>query len=117
MFELFCFTQTFKSKDDFQLGIIDTWPAHSANQRPSNVHISLNRKNQLLVTNDLALGKPEITPKPKFLENLEKFLHRELKLLDCYNSQPSEARLQVRLLSDLKFKLRSEETFLNFFVY
>ena len=48
-----------------------------------------------MVTNEMALGKPDITPKPKFLENLEKFLHRELKLLGCYNSQPSEARLQV----------------------
>lgn len=80
-----------------QLGVIDSWPAHSANQRPSNVHISLNRNHQLMVTNELAEGKAEITPKPKFLENLEKFLQRELKLLDGYSdgSQTNEARLQA----------------------
>lgn len=28
-------------------GVIDTWPAHSTNQRPSNVQLSLNKFNNL----------------------------------------------------------------------
>ncbi|RNA16687.1 Translin-associated factor X-interacting 1 [Brachionus plicatilis] len=77
-------------------GVIDTWPAHSANQRPSNLQISLTKSNNLLITNAQAEGRPNITPKPKFLENLEKFLQRELKVLGCENSYTtSEARLQA----------------------
>lgn len=60
--------------------------------------MSLNRNNNIIITNELAQGKPELTPKPKLLENLEMFLKRELKLLGSYgdHSEPCEARLQVR---------------------
>ncbi len=32
---------------EHQSGVIDTWPAHSSNQKPSNVHLSLNKFNNL----------------------------------------------------------------------
>ncbi len=32
---------------DHQSGVIDTWPAHSTNQKPSNIHLSLNKFNNL----------------------------------------------------------------------
>ena len=85
-----------KANVDHQSGTIDTWPAHSANQRPSNMQLSLNKHKHLILSNSQAEGKPELTPKPKFLENLEKFLKRELKALGVYNSEAtSESRLQV----------------------
>jgi hypothetical protein len=75
---------------------LDTWPAHSANQRPANMQLALNKHNNLVISNSQAEGKPELTPKPKFLENLEKFLNRELKALGVNNTQTtSESKLQV----------------------
>ena len=32
---------------EYQTGVIDTWPAHSSNQKPSNIHLSLNKFNNL----------------------------------------------------------------------
>ena len=91
-----CSNLCIKANVDHQSGTIDTWPAHSANQRPSNMQLSLNKHKNLVLSNSQAEGKPELTPKPKFLENLEKFLKRELKALGCYNTQTtSESRLQV----------------------
>lgn len=85
-----------KASLDNQTGIIDTWPAHSTNQRPMNMQLSLNKFNNLVLSNSQAEGKPETTPKPKFLDNLEKFLHRELKALGCSNNSGSnETRLQA----------------------
>ena len=79
------------------MGVIDTWPAHSTNQRPVNMQLSLNKFNNLVLSNSQADGKADITPKPKFLENLEKFLNRELKALGCHtnNIAANESRLQV----------------------
>jgi len=34
-------------------------------------------------------------PKPKFLEHLEEFLQKELRLLGCPSSGPCELRVQV----------------------
>jgi hypothetical protein len=87
-----------KANLELQTGVIDSWPAHSANQRPANMQLSLNKYNSLVVSNCQAEGKPEITPKPKFLENLEKFLNKELRALGCNpknTSETSEARLQA----------------------
>ena len=76
--------------------MIDTWPAHSQNQMPANVQLILNKNNRLVVKDSVAEGKPELIPKPKFLENLEEFLVRELKALGCYKmTKTSESKLQV----------------------
>ena len=85
-----------KANVDHQIGLIDTWPAHSTNQRPANIQIGLSKQNGLVLSNSQAEGKPDLTPKPKFLESLEKFLQKELKSLGC-NDVPgsSEPRLQV----------------------
>jgi hypothetical protein len=67
--------------------------------------MSLAKNNTLVITNATAEGKPELTPKPKFLENLDKFLHRELKKLGATNSTiANEARLQVSYTNN-KFQL------------
>jgi hypothetical protein len=86
----------FSLKHDNHSGIIDSWPAHSANQHPLNMQIALAKNNTLIIYNAQAEGKPDLTPKPKFLENLEKFLQKELKKLGATNgSIASEAKLQV----------------------
>ena len=36
-----------------------------------------------------------VVPKPKFLEQLEAYLHKELRLLGCPSYGPHELRLQV----------------------
>lgn len=85
-----------KSNGEHQSGVIDTWPAHSTNQRPSNMQLSLNKFNNLVLTNANSEGKPDNAPKPKFLENLEKFVHRELKALGCAHGHgTNEVRLQA----------------------
>ena len=76
--------------------MIDSWPAHSANQRPSNIQMSLAKDKTLMISNAQAEGKPDLTPKPKFLDNLDKFLQRELKKLGSTNyAIANDARLQV----------------------
>ena len=65
---------------------------------PSNVQLLLNKNNRLVLKDSNAEGKPDLVPKPKFLENLEDFLVRELKALGCYKSSKiSESRLQVKI--------------------
>ena len=60
------------------------------------MQISLTKSNNLIISNSIAEGKPDLTPKPKFLETLEKFLERELKALRCdSNANPNETRLQA----------------------
>jgi hypothetical protein len=60
------------------------------------MQLALNKHNNLVISNSQAEGKPELTPKPKFLENLEKFLNRELKALGVQNMpNTSESKLQV----------------------
>lgn len=41
------------------------------------------------------LGKPQMTPKPKFLDNLENFLKKELRSLGVTKVEANELRLQV----------------------
>ena len=59
---------------------MDTWPAHSTNLAVANID-----------------NKP--TPKPKFLQKLESYLEKELRVLGCKDTTtPSEKRLQVKLI-------------------
>lgn len=62
---------------DRKPGQMDTWPAHSTNMAVANVD-----------------SKPP--PKPKFLQKLESYLDKELRVLGCKEaSVPSDKRLQV----------------------
>lgn len=82
---------------EYQSGVIDTWPAHSTSQtRPGNT-MSINKFNNLVVSNPGGgEGSGDSTGKPKFLENLEKFVQRELKALGCsHGNGTSEVRLQA----------------------
>jgi hypothetical protein len=81
---------------EYQSGVIDTWPAHSTSQRPGGMQLSINKFNNLVVTNANAEASGDSSAKPKFLENLEKFVQRELKALGCAHGHgTSEIRLQA----------------------
>jgi len=81
--------------------MVETWPAH-ASTRGSNgpsLHLSHNNHNrQLVVVDDTAAissANAQLTPKPKFLEQLEVFLQKELHCLGVTTVEPSDVRLQV----------------------
>ena len=58
--------------------------------------VTLTRDKQLVVVDEEAEGKPQLIPKPQFLQQLEGFLKKELKSLGVCEVEPSELRLQVR---------------------
>lgn len=66
---------------------MDTWPAHALG--PSAPDLNPGAAKQ---TNEFM---PKGVHKPKFLEQLEAFLQKELRSLDCAEMVPSEKRLQV----------------------
>ena len=68
---------------------MDTWPAHALG--PSAPDLNPGQAKQ---TNEFM---PKGVHKPKFLEQLEAFLQKELRSLDCAEMVPSEKRLQVCL--------------------
>ena len=83
---------------DTHAGTVETWPAH-ASARGSNgpsLHLSSN-KHPVVTDNSVANGSAnmQLTPKPKFLEQLEVFLQKELHCLGVTTVEPSDVRLQV----------------------
>jgi len=66
-------------------------PVKTASRSPHKPNIS-----KLLATPPTAVvDKLPVTPKPKFLDRLEKYLDRELRLLGCPPTGPHELRLQA----------------------
>lgn len=69
------------------------------------MHFSHNK--QLAVVDDNSASSAanvQLTPKPKFLEQLELFLQKELHCLGVTAVEPSDVRLQV---SHLRFAVHS----------
>ena len=79
---------------DTRAGTLDTWPAHALG--PSAPDLNPGAAKQ---TNEFM---PKGVHKPKFLEQLEAFLQKELRSLDCAEMVPSEKRLQVSFMMILK---------------
>lgn len=70
---------------------IDTWPAtHVAHTAPTAVQATLTPNANVFIT-----AAPEQPRKPHYLEQLESYLHHELRLLRCPDKGPSLTRLQV----------------------
>ncbi|XP_055891072.1 translin-associated factor X-interacting protein 1-like [Biomphalaria glabrata] len=78
---------------DTQAGELDTWPAHASSLATSTTVAVLNKNKNLMLVKEDEKGK--ITPKPRFLEQLETFLKKELQALGVTDVQPSELRLQA----------------------
>ncbi|XP_077993673.1 translin-associated factor X-interacting protein 1-like [Glandiceps talaboti] len=83
-----------KAYVDTKSGALDTWPAHASNQAVSNnSQRPRSQERQLVPVNDDIHQVSKA--KPKFLEQLEAFLQKELRALDSIEFGPSELRLQA----------------------
>ena len=87
---------------DTNAGTVETWPAHASARGTTNgpsLHLSSANRQLDVVSNDVAAATSanlQLTPKPKFLEQLEVFLQKELHCLGVTSAEPSDVRLQVR---------------------
>ncbi|CAG5134361.1 unnamed protein product [Candidula unifasciata] len=79
---------------DTKSGELDMWPAY-ASSRALSCTISMHSKPRSLVMSDDDIRRSQLIPKPRFLEQLENFLKKELKALGVADVQPNELRLQA----------------------
>ena len=77
--------QKLRPFQDTQAGALDTWPAHATSHSAG-----ARGRNQ-----QVAVYEAADPPKPRFLEQLEAFLAKELKSLGVSEVHPSELRLQA----------------------
>lgn len=80
---------------DTKAGELDTWPAHASGQALSSTTAMLSKNKSLVLVNEEDMGKPQMVPKPRFLDQLESFLKKELRALGVIDVQPSDLRLQA----------------------
>ncbi|ESO91005.1 hypothetical protein LOTGIDRAFT_191501 [Lottia gigantea] len=76
-------------------GELDTWPAHAGSHGFSSTSAMLSKNKSLVLVSEDEMGKLQMIPKPRFLEQLENFLKKELKALGVTDVTPSELRLQA----------------------
>ncbi|BFZ19882.1 hypothetical protein BsWGS_22921 [Bradybaena similaris] len=77
---------------DTKTGELDMWPAHASSQALSCSSTMLFKPRSVLEENT---RKSHGAPKPRFLEQLENFLQKELRALGVADVQPNELRLQA----------------------
>jgi len=79
------------------VGRIDTWPSHASDRALQGPAMHLTRNKRLLVVdeNRNKSATYQLVPKPKFLEQLEDFLQKELRCLGAIGSESGDLRLQV----------------------
>lgn len=80
---------------DTQAGEVDTWPAHASGLALSTTAAMLSKNKKLVVVSEEDGGKAPMIPKPRFLEQLETFLKKELHALGVTEVTPSDLRLQA----------------------
>lgn len=91
---------TLKPFVDTKSGSLDSWPAHCTSQAAAKLavptHHPLSKSNQTQLKPMDSEGEPyqSKVPKPKFLEQLEMFLRKELRNAGS-DDGPSETRLQA----------------------
>lgn len=84
-------------------GKLDSWPVHSINPAKSDLSLGQSQTgSRHLQEHAVKRSSPthnresiSIIPKPKFLEQLEAYLRKELHFLDCPPCGPHELRLQA----------------------
>jgi len=74
---------------------VDTWPAHASGLALSSSAAMLSKNKSLVIMSDEDQGKVSMIPKPRFLEQLENFLKKELRALGVSEVTPSDLRLQA----------------------
>jgi len=80
---------------DTKAGEMDTWPAHASGNALSQTTAMLSKNKSLVLVNEEDMGKPQMVPKPRFLDQLENFLKKELRALGVIDVHPSDLRLQA----------------------
>ena len=55
----------------------------------------MTKDKGLALVSDEQMGKPPMIPKPRFLDQLENYLKKELRALGAIVVEPNELRLQV----------------------
>ena len=85
---------------DTKAGEVDTWPAHASGLALSSSAAMLSKNKSLVILKEEEGGKAPIIPKPRFLEQLENFLRKELHALGVTEVTPSDLRLQVCSISE-----------------
>ena len=83
---------------DQESGQLDSWPARPikpASSFPPRKATDISHVNVLRSKSAKIPDRIPVAPKPKFLEQLEAYLHREMKLLECPPDGPHELRLQA----------------------
>ena len=77
-------------------GNFDTWPAQTTNLNHSDISGTLLSKGKCFTfRKDSSHMKASIVRKPRFLEQLEKYLQHELQCLNIKSNNCHELRLQV----------------------
>lgn len=82
---------------DTRSGDMDTWPAHASGQAGASTTLMLSKNKSLILYDEEAMGKPKMIPKPRFLEQLESYLKKELRALGVTDVNANELRLQVNI--------------------
>jgi hypothetical protein len=80
---------------DTKTGELDAWPAHASGHSVPTTSMMMTKDKSLVLVSDEQMGKPNMIPKPRFLEQLENYLKKELRALDVVEVEPNELRLQV----------------------
>ena len=94
---------------DTSAGTVETWPAHATVRASTGPSLHLSPNRHLVVVSNRASTNVQLTPKPKFLEQLEVFLQKELHCLGVSTAEPSDVRLQVSKLNLAVKKLTLEK--------
>ena len=87
---------------DTKAGELEIWPSHASGQDVPTTSLMLTKSKGLVLVSDEQTGKPQLIPKPRFLEQLETFIKKELRALNVMEVKPSELRLQVMWLCQKK---------------
>ena len=82
---------------DTKSGELDPWPAHASGHSVPTTSLVMTKDKSLVIVSDEQIGKPNMIPKPRFLEQLENYLKKELRALDAVEVEPNELRLQVSM--------------------
>ena len=80
---------------DTKSGEVDPWPAHASGHSVPSTSLVMTKDKSLVLVSDEQLGKPNMIPKPRFLDQLEGYLMKELRALGVTQVEPNELRLQV----------------------
>ena len=80
---------------DTKSGEVDTWPAHASGHAIPSATLMLSKNKSLILYDEESTGKPNMIPKPRFLDQLESYLRKELRALGVTEVCANDLRLQV----------------------